>query len=68
MVLVYSFDGLVLSSGDNKDTVGVEEKKFSVDMDFWLSKNSVKLRPNEAVTLAGGETGKVDYIGLSARA
>lgn len=65
MVLVYSFDGLVLSSGDNKDTVGVEEKKFSVDMDFWLSKNSVKLRPNEAVTLAGGETGKVDYIGLS---
>lgn len=63
--LVYSFDGLVRSSGDNKDTVGVEEKKFSVDMDFWLSKNSVKLRPNEAVTLAGGETGKVDYIGLS---
>ncbi len=63
--LVYSFDGLVRSSGDNKDTVGVEEKKFSVDMDFWFSKNSVKLRPNEAVTLAGGETGKVDYIGLS---
>ncbi len=63
--LVYSFDGLVRSSGNNKDTVGVEEKKFSVDMDFWLSKNSVKLRPNEAVTLAGGETGKVDYIGLS---
>lgn len=63
--LVYTFDSLIRSSDGEEDAVELEEKKFSVDMDFRLSKNSVKLRPNEAVTLAGGETGKVDYIGLS---
>lgn len=63
--LVYSFDSLVRSSGDKKDILGLEETKFSVDLDFYLSGNSVKLRPNESVTLAGGETGTVNYIGLS---
>ena len=63
--LVYSFDRLVHRSGDKEDILELEEKKFSVDMDFYLSGNSVKLNPNETVTLESGETGTVKYIGLS---
>lgn len=63
--IVYSFDSLVRKSGDKEDVLELEEKKFSVDMDFCLSGNSVELRPNESITLESGETGTVNYIGLS---
>ncbi|MDE7193654.1 MAG: hypothetical protein K2O14_06750, partial [Oscillospiraceae bacterium] len=63
--LVYSFDRLVHRSGDKEDILELEEKKFSVDMDFELWRNSVRILPNEKITLESGETGIIDYIGLS---
>lgn len=63
--LVYSFDSLIRTTGDNKDITELEETKFSVDMDFELWRNSVRILPNEKITLESGETGMIDYIGLS---
>ena len=63
--LVYSFDSLIRTTGDNKDITELEETKFSVDMDFELWRNSVSILPNEKITLESGETGIIDYIGLS---
>ncbi|MDE6030360.1 MAG: hypothetical protein K2G32_01910, partial [Oscillospiraceae bacterium] len=51
MPLVYSFDSLVRRAGDNSDIIWVEETKFCVDLDFELWRNSVRILPNEKITL-----------------
>lgn len=61
--VVYSFDSLVRNGSSVKSRLG--ENKFSVDIDFDTTANSVDLTPNETITIANGATGTLDYVGLS---